>query len=229
MRPTLRVKSSLLVLWAVFLALFSYSAAQAQLRPPGMRPPGMNPPGMRPGGINGGGINGGIGGMQIGWRCSKCNYRGEGAIPPKTCPSCGVTFINGMGNGSAGGLMGNPGGRPGMNPGFNPPMNPPNTNPNPPAMNPPPPAFDPPPAFNPPPANNGGFVQSSNTSDVSNVSSSNEMESASKKTLIALVVGIIVVGVSVLLGGTFLVIYLVRNSGSSKSTRRRSRRVEYEY
>jgi hypothetical protein len=150
MTPAFRVKFGLLAILAAFLGIFAWSAAQGQFRPPrspmnpnpgsqpGNRPPGgmgmggMNPPGGM--GMNGMNPPGGMGG--IGWTCPKCGRTGQGAIPPGTCPGCGVKFINGAGNGSAGGVFGNPGGAPGMNPpGMNPPgMNPPGMNP--PGMNP---------------------------------------------------------------------------------------------
>jgi hypothetical protein len=237
----IRMKLGLLAVAAVLVAAFAWSGAEGQFRPPRqpMNPPGFNP-GMRPpGGIGGmnppggiGGMNppGGVGGMRppggmgggrmgIGWSCPKCGHTGEGAIAPKTCPSCGVTFINGIGNGSAGGLMGNPRGGPPMNGGFNPPMNgggpPMNGGFHPPMMNPPAFAPDAPPAFNPPPS---GFVPNGDpsSSNIGNPSNNPSQSSPRTGVVIALVVGVILVGVTLLAaGGAFLVYYIVRNNNSS--------------
>jgi len=226
MKPILRVRFGLFAIAALFTAVFAWSAAHGQFRqprppfgPPG-RPPGMNPPG----GFGGGGIG-------LGWRCPRCGQTGAGAIPPETCPGCGVHFINGMGNGSAGGIMGGP---PGMNPGgANPPMNPgfpganPPSNPAPPVNNPP--AFNP--VVNNPPqpnleANPNNPVNLVSPTDSANTPSSDSSSGSGKGKMIALVVGIIVIGVFALLGGTFLVIYSMKSSKPKPVRRRRRRRDE---
>jgi hypothetical protein len=211
MTPALRVKFGLLSIVTVFLAAFAWNAAQGQFRPPRSpfnpagRPPGTNPPGMNPPGMNPpGGFNGGMGrgGIGLGWRCPKCGQTGAGAIPPGTCPGCGVRFANGMGNGSAGGIMGG-------QVGPNPPM---------------PPA----PAANPPQPFGGGNPDNQVNVGSSIDNSSNSSESSGKGKMIALVIGIIVVGVFVLLGGTFLMIYTMKSNSSGVSRRRRRRREDDE-
>jgi DNA-directed RNA polymerase subunit RPC12/RpoP len=152
MTPAFRVKFGLLTILAAFLAIFAWSAAQGQFRPP-RSPRNPNPgsnPGMRPPGGMGMGGGNPAGGMGIGWSCPKCGRTGQGAIPPGNCPGCGVKFINGVGNGSAGGMSGIPGGGPPMN---QPPAN------NPPGFNPAPPNATPPmnqPGMNQPGMNPGG-------------------------------------------------------------------------
>jgi hypothetical protein len=224
MTPALRVKFGLLSIVTVFLAAFAWNAAQGQFRPPRSpfnpagRPPGTNPPGMNPPGMNPpGGFNGGMGrgGIGLGWRCPKCGQTGAGAIPPGTCPGCGVRFVNGMGNGSAGGIMGG-------QVGPNPPMPPGGVNP---------PPNTPPGGFVPPPMNPG--APAGNPDNQVNVgssidNSSNSSESSGKGKMIALVIGIIVVGVFVLLGGTFLMIYTMKSNSSGSSRRRRRRREDDE-
>ena len=129
---------------------------------------------------------------------------------------------NGVGNGIPGpGGMANP--NPGINRGFNPPaMTPPVMNPNPPVVNANPPISPVPPAGNILPITNSSDTSTATSSDTS----ASETKPSTRKWVIAAVVGSIVIGLFVLLGGTFLVIYTVRNSGSSSSKRRRRRRVD---
>jgi hypothetical protein len=187
MIPSLRIKFTLFTLALVLATTLAWNSAQGQMPHPnpGMRQPGgiqgMNPPGgiggHRPGGFDGG--------MGIGWRCPKCGQTGQGAIPPETCPGCGVRFMNGVGNGSAGGLMGNPPGAP-MNPGFNP-------------------------APNNSGANFGPGVPSFDDQPQS---------SSKRKVLIALVVGVILVGIVVFACGAFLVVHNLRSDDSTVRRRR---------
>lgn len=224
MTPSLRMKFGLIALVAVMTATLAWNAAQGQIRPPH---PGFNPgnPGMRrPGGIRGMNPPGGRGfdgGMGIGWRCPKCGQTGEGAIPPQTCPGCGIRFINGVGNGSAGGLRGNQAGMPPNNPGFNPPAGMPPNNP---GFNPPVGDSGRPPDANLPPDNGPDFG--------STVDSPNDppQSSPKKALLIALVVGLILVGVAILAGGAFLVLHSMKqkDSTSERRRRRRPRRDDYD-
>lgn len=206
MTSVLRVKFGLLTIGVLLTASLAWSAAQGQFRPPqppGFRPPGLNPGMPPPGGMGGGGIG-------IGWRCPKCGQTGAGMIPPATCPGCGMRFVNGVGKGSEGGLIGNPHGGPAMNP--NPPLFDPMPQPN---GNGIAPGFNPPNNFPP-------IVDSPNPSmpDANN-SSLGESNSSSRRWLIALVIGIIVVGVFALLGGVGLVIFSLRSNNSSSDPRHR--------
>jgi hypothetical protein len=186
MTNSLRVKFGLIFIASVLATTMFWNAAQGQNRRPG---PGPNPGMRQPGGMGGMNPPGG-GGMGINWRCPKCGHTGPGAVPPETCPGCGVHFINGIGNGSAG-MFGNRGGGPPMNnPGFN------------------------------PPSGGPGFVPNGD-------SSSEQTSSPKKMLLIALGVGITVVGVAVLTGGALLVFYSTRSSNSSPA-RRRPRRDDFD-
>jgi hypothetical protein len=231
MTPTLRLKLALLAIASILGGAFAWNAAEGQFRPPGVRPPivrppvinppvfnppginppGFNPPNMRPPGINPPGMNppgmmpGGGGPTIVNvWTCEGCGGElGRGlSAPPSTCPHCGAKIINGVGNGIPQAGMTNPGGI------------------IPPIMNPP--AFNPPtqPVVNPPVVNNNPSpAPSTSSSDTSSTSTGSK-----KGVIIALVIGVVVVGISILVGGTFLVIYTMRNSGSSKP---RSRRDDY--
>jgi hypothetical protein len=211
------VKFAILGIGSVFVIVFAWSAAQGQMRlprPPGIggRPlgPNMNPPGMP-----------GIGGPRIVkvWTCTGCGQElGRGLnAPPSTCPHCGARIVNGIGNGIPQAGMGNRPTGPINPPGFNP-APPPDFNGAQPVVNAPP--------FIP----NGG-----NPSDVnvgsnagSGDSSSNTLGGARKGLIIALVIGILMVGVAVLVGGTFLLIYAMKGNGSSSSRRRRRRIDDYD-
>lgn len=125
-----------------------------------------------------------------------------------------------MGNGIPG-----PGGRMNPNPimpgapAFVPPAmnaNPPAVNPNPPVVNPNPPI----PNFTPPAAN---------VPDVTNSPDDSAAPSGglSRGKIIALVVGVIIVGLSVLVGGTCLLIYTLKGGDSRPRPRRRPRRDDY--
>jgi hypothetical protein len=224
MTPARRFKFGLIALASVFAAVFAWSAAQGQFRPPGFRPPGFRPPGMMGPGI-----------VKV-WTCSGCGQElGRGlSAPPNTCPHCGARIINGVGNGIR---------QPGMPPGgMTPPANMPPANMPPggmmpPNVNQPPmnvPQFNPgdqpvnQPIFNPPPSNPPPIIGDSSPTTSSNSGDSTTSTAPRKGVLIALVIGVIVVGISVLVGGTFLVIYTMRNSNASKPQRRRRRVDDYD-
>ena len=237
MTPALRVKFGLIAIVSVVGIAFAWSAAQGQFRPPGFRPPLVNPPAFRPPGLNPPGLNppgmpgGGMTTVKV-WTCTGCGQElGRGlSAPPNQCPHCGARIINGVGNGiPQPGMQGmNP---PPMNPGFNPPamnppiMNPPAFNPGGVDMNPPLPVMNPTPQFNPPPAANNSPAPTSSNANAGNTSGSTPPK---KGVIVALVIGVIVVGIAVLVGGTFLVIYTMRNNGSSKPSRRRLREDDYD-
>ncbi len=99
----------------------------------------------------------------------------------------------------------------------NPPvMNPPAVNPNPPVVNPNPPV----PNFTPPAAN---------VPDVTNAPDDSAAPSGglSRGKIIALVIGVIIVGLSVLVGGTCLLIYTLKSGDNRSRPRRRPRRDDY--
>jgi hypothetical protein len=224
MRPSAFRKCGVLIVAAVLTTAFAWNAAQGQFRPPRspiVRPPGMNPPGMQPPRIG----PPAVGPSTTVWKCPKCGYEYRGAVPPSTCPGCQSQMSNGMGNGIPG-----PGGRMNPNPiapgapafvppamNANPPvMNPPVANPNPPVVNPNPPV----PNFTPPAAN---------VPDVTNAPDDSAASSGglSRGKIIALVVGVIIVGLSVLVGGTCLLIYTLKGGDSRPRPRRRPRRDDY--
>jgi hypothetical protein len=127
---------------------------------------------------------------------------------------------NGMGNGIPG-----PGGRMNPNPivpgapGFVPPVmnaNPPVVNPNPPVVIPNPPV----PNFTPPVSNVSDPINSPGDSTVSS-------GGLSRGKIIGLVIGVIIVGLSVLVGGTCLLIYTLKSGDSRSRPRRRPRRDDY--
>lgn len=92
MMPALRVKFALLLIAAMSLAALAWSGASGQFRPPGSsfnRPRPFNR-GVRP--------RDPMNPLGIRWQCPQCGRTGDGAIPPRTCPGCGITFINGMDN-----------------------------------------------------------------------------------------------------------------------------------
>jgi hypothetical protein len=220
------VKFAALGILSLFVAAFAWSAARGQMRLPRPPMPGgpfgprMNPPNMP-------GLGGGPRIVKV-WRCTGCgNEIGRGLnAPPSTCPHCGARIINGIGNGIPQAGMGpNPTG-PMIPPGFNPnqaaPANPPEFNPtNPPDFNGGEPVVNAPVGDNAPEANVG--------SGSGSVDSSNNLSSGTRKgVVIALVIGIIVVGASILVGGTLLLIYAVNGNGSSPSRRRRRRDEDYD-
>jgi hypothetical protein len=115
---------------------------------------------------------------------------------------------------------------PPTNPGPN--FNPPGFAPNPPVMNPNPPAFNPNPPVPPfnPPAVNGpdgsNPIVGGSTSD-----SASSSGGLSRGKIIALVVGVIVVGLCVLLGGAGLLLYTLKGGSNGQRPRRRPRRDDY--
>ncbi len=203
MTPALRLKLALTAIASVLGVAFAWNASLGQFRPPIVRPPVINPPvfnppNMRPPGFNPPGIN--PGGTEI--------------INVWTCTGCGKELGRGLSappdkcpscgariiNGVGNGIP-----QPGMtNPGG---MMPPIVNP---------------PAFVPPVVNDNPSTSSSTTTGETS-------STASKKgVIVALVIGIVVVGVLILVGGTFLVIYTMRNSESSKPRPRRRPRDDYD-
>ena len=233
MTPVLRVKFGLLMIGALFAAAVAWNAAQGQIRPPVVRPPvgprPINPPGGFP--RTGPTI------VKV-WTCSGCGKElGRGlTAPPDHCPHCGARIINGVGNGirqpGMGGGVVPPNPTPPANPPGMVPTPPPgaNPNPNPPQMNPPvvnpnPPAFNPnPPVANPVASDTGPANLSSNDSS----SSSSSSGGLSKGKVAAIVIGIIVVGVFVLVGGTWLMIYTMESSEPQPRRRRRRRNEDYD-
>jgi hypothetical protein len=77
---------------------------QPGINPPGMpqpgNPPGMNPPGMPQPGMPG--VNFPVNGGLQRWECTKCRaFLANSVTEPvhiKTCPQCGVRFVDGVGN-----------------------------------------------------------------------------------------------------------------------------------
>lgn len=218
------------------------------MNPPGMNPPGMNLPGMNPPGMNPPGMPGGGMTVQKIWTCSGCNKElGRGlTAPPSQCPHCGARILNGVGGGIP---------QPGMQ-GMNPPaMNPPAMNPpgmNLPGVNPPgmpgggmtfvnvwtcsgcgkelgrglsaPPSKCPHCGVRIINGIDNGISQQG--MPVAPPVADSSSTSPKKGVIVALVIGVIVVGIAVLVGGAYLVMYTMRDSGSSKPSRRRRRRQE---
>ncbi len=201
-------------------------------------------------GINGGigGINGGMpgrgiigGGPRFSFTCSNCGKEvGQGNSrlmdAPSSCPFCGVRFINGgMGRGAT--EPANPGMAPPGNPGMMPPtgippMGPPvdqgfPPNAGLPADNGIPPAAAPPDVQPAPPAN--PVVNPERAADPP-AAATNTTTAATEKSgrglMIGLIVGIILVGVGILIGGTWLMIVSLRSNGKSGGKRRRPRRYD---
>jgi hypothetical protein len=221
MKPSAFRKCGVLIVAAVLMIAFAWNAAQGQFRPPRspfVQPPGVQPPGMRPPGFPRTGPT-----IVKVWTCTGCGQElGRGlSAPPDKCPHCGARIINGVGNGipqpGAGGMNLNPQPNPGFNP--NPAVFPPNQpaiNPNPPVvnLNPPVPNFTPPAGNVPDPTNAPGESTASSSG-------------LSRGKIIALVVGVIIVGLSVLVGGTCLLIYTIKSGNSRPHPRRRPRRDDY--
>ena len=210
MRPSAFRRCGVLIVAAVLTIAFAWNAAQGQFRPPRspfVRPPGMNPPGMQPPRIG----PPAIGPSTSVWKCPKCGYEYRGAVPPSTCPGCQSQMNNGVGNGIPG-----PGGMMNSNPAGAPAFVPPAMNPNPPVVNPNPPV----PNFTPPAAN---------VSDPTNAPSDSAASSGglSRGKIIGLVIGVIIVGLAVLVGGTCLLIYTLKSGESRPRPRRRPRRDDY--
>ena len=220
-------KFVILGLASLFVAAFAWSAAQGQMRMPRPPMPGGGPFGPRMNPPNMPGLGGAPRIVKV-WRCTGCgNEIGRGLnAPPSTCPHCGARIINGIGNGIPQPGMGlNPTG-PIIPPGFNPnpaaPGNPPEFNPaNPPDFNGGEPVAIAPVGGNVPDANAGS---GSGTDNSSNSASSG----VRKGVVIALVIGIFVVGAAILAGGTFLMIYAMKSNSSSSPRRRRRRNEDYD-
>src|SRR5690348_7178408 len=213
MKSTARTKLVLLGIASLLMIAFAWSAASGQMPFPG--PPRPNLPGGRPFGPNM--HPPGMPRIVNVWRCTGCGGEiGRGLMaPPDTCPHCGARIINGFGGGVPQPGMGNnprlPLTPPGGNPSPTRPNNPPQFQP----AAPPPDANDVQPVVNAPPPNPigdnlpGANVGSGFGSDNSSSSSSG---GARKGLIIVLVIGIIVVGVPVLVGGTFLMIYAMKGN-----------------
>ncbi|MHB1426638.1 MAG: rubredoxin-like domain-containing protein [Gemmataceae bacterium] len=202
MLTAIRVKFGLLTLVAVLLTAFAWGTARGQMRPPMPRRPGLRPP-EAPGPI-GPGVN--PPGMP--------RMPGGGMTTTVwKCPNCDYEYQGTippstcpgcqarMNNGVGNGVPG-PGAE--MNP--NSPRNP---------------------RFNPPPSN---VVPATEPADSStNTTSTNASTTSSRKVLmIALGIGFLVIGVSVLLGSTCLVIYTLRNRKTSSERLPRRRRNDYD-
>ena len=232
MKPATRGWAALALALAGLLVVIDSAPAQPGFRggrpgtftgrPPGM--PGSNIGGMpRPGGVIGGpGIGGpgmvgpGIGGTVTVWSCPNCKREvGRGNLPPAMVTCCGQTYVNGKSLG-----FGPPPVAPPTAPPVVPPVTPAQPAPAPfvpPAApaeaNPPPPAA--PPVFNNPVV--AGVPASADASQA--------ISSGSGK-LIALGVGIVLVGLLMLGGVVFLVVQSQR-SGAPAPRRRRVRRRDY--
>ncbi len=204
------------------------------------------PPAGIVGGIGGGGILGGPREQYICDNCGKVVGQGNFQLrdAPSSCPFCGVRFING-GRGRGGPPPGNPGVTPPGNPGMQPPFNPgngvppvmPNPGFPPNAGQPANPGFQPanPVAQAPPvdpikPA--ADVAQPSNQAPAAGTSTPTTSPPREGKSgnnmMIALVIGIIVVGLFILAGGTWLMIVALKGNGNSGRKPRRRYRDDYD-
>lgn len=171
------------------------------------------------------------------WTCTGCGKEiGRGlAFPPNTCPHCGARIINGVGNGipqaGMGGSRSPVGPRRSPNsppPAAGPTNPPPATNPNPNAT-PNPPAVAPPPPVENVPVSNPAPNPVSLSGGAGRPPTSSDSDGLARGVIIALIVGLVVVGGGIVAGGAWLMIHTMKNSDSERPRRRRRRSYEEEW